>query len=76
MEQEDELRRMQQGNAPATAGWWEPRDGIRCPGREGQDTPVRMLHDVFKQLAYPAYVAEWERVATQGVDRIPDRDRS
>jgi hypothetical protein len=35
-----------------------------------------MLHDVFEQLAYPADVAEWERVATQGVDRIPDRDRS
>jgi len=76
LEQEDQLGRMQQGNTPTTAGWGEPGDGIRCPGRERQDTPVRMLHDVFKQLSHPAYIAERQRVATQGVDRIPDRDRS
>ena len=76
MEQADQLGRMQQRNAPTTAGWWEPRDGIRCPGRERQDTPVRVLHDVFKQLSHPAYIADRQRVATQGVDRIPNRDRS
>jgi len=35
-----------------------------------------MLHDVFKQLSHSVYIAERQRVATQGVDRIPDRDRS
>jgi hypothetical protein len=74
--QAQQLGRMQQGNAPTTAWWWDPGDGIRRPGRECQDTPVRVLHDVFKEISHPAYVAEWERVATQGVDRIPDRDRS
>jgi hypothetical protein len=35
-----------------------------------------VLHNVFEELSHPADVAEWERVATQGVDRIADRDRS
>ena len=67
---------MQQGNALMAAWWWDLRDGIRCPGRECQDTAIRVLHNVFEQIAHSAYVAEWERVATQGVDRIPDRNRS
>ena len=64
VEQAYQLGRMQQGNALTTAGWWEPGDGICCPGRERQDTPVRVFHDVFKQLSHPAYVAERKRVAT------------
>jgi hypothetical protein len=76
VEQAYQLGRMQQGNALTTAGWWEPGDGICCPGRERQDTPVRVFHDVFEQRSHPADVAERERVATQGVDRIPDRDCS
>src|SRR5437016_613664 len=67
---------MQQGNTPTTAGWWNPGDGIRRPGRERQDTSVRVLHDVFEQISHPAYIAERKRVATQGVNGIPDRDRS
>src|SRR4030095_14700789 len=35
-----QLGRMQQGNAPTTAGWWDPGDGIRRPGRKRQDTAV------------------------------------
>ena len=76
VDQAHHLGRMQQGNAPMAAWWWDLGDGIRRPGRECQDTPVRVLHDVFEQISHPAYVAEWERVATQGVDRIPDRNRS
>ena len=76
MEQERQLGRMQQGNTPTTAGWWNPGDGIRRPGRERQDTSVRVLHDVFEQISHPAYIAERKRVATQGVNGIPDRDRS
>ena len=76
VEQEHQLGRMKQGNTPTTAGWWSPGDGIRRPGRERQDTPVRGLHDVFEQISHPAYIAERKRVATQGVDGIPDRDHS
>ena len=76
VDQAHQLGRMQQGNAPMAAWWWNLRDSIRRPGRECQDTAIRVLHDVFEQIAHPAYVAEWERVATQGVDRIPDRNRS
>jgi hypothetical protein len=35
-----------------------------------------VLHDVFEEISHPADVAERECVATQGVDRIPDRDLS
>jgi hypothetical protein len=76
VDQAQQLGRMQQGNAPTTAWWWDPGDGIRRPGRECQDTPVRVLHDVFEEISHPADVAERECVATQGVDRIPDRDLS
>ena len=76
MDQTHQLGRMQQGNAPTTAGWWDPGDGIRRPGRQRQDTAVGVLHDVFEQLSHPAYVAERERVATQRVNGIPDCDRS
>ena len=76
VDQTHQLGRMQQGNAPTTTRWWALRDGIRRPGRECQDTAIRVLHDVFEQIARPAYVAEEERVATQGVDRILDRNRS
>jgi len=76
VDQPHQLGRMQQGNAPTTAGWWDPGDGIRRPGRKRQDTAVGVLHDVFEQLSQPAYVAERERVATQWVNGIPDRDRS
>ena len=58
------------------AGWGDLREGICRPGRQCQDTTIRVLHDVFEQIAHPADVAEEERVATQGVDRIPDRNRS
>jgi hypothetical protein len=64
VEQEHQLGRMQQGNTPTTAGWWNPGDGIRRPGRERQDTPIRVLHDVFEQISHPAYIAERKRVAT------------
>jgi hypothetical protein len=74
--QAHQLGRMQQGNTPTTTGWWALGDGIRRPGRECQDTAVRVLHDIFEQLAHSADVAEWECVATQGVDRILDRNRS
>jgi hypothetical protein len=67
---------MQQGNTPTTTGWWALRDGIRRPGRECQDTAIRVLHDILEQLAHAADVAEWKCVATQGVDRILDRNRS
>jgi hypothetical protein len=71
-----QLSRMQQGNAPPTTRWWDLRDSICRPGRQCQNTSIRVLHDVFEQIAYPTYVAEWERVATQGVDRILDCNRS
>jgi hypothetical protein len=58
------------------AWWWALREGIRRPGRECQHTAIRVLHDVFAQIAHLADVAEEERVATQGMDRIPDRNRS
>ena len=76
VEQAHQLGRMKQGNPPTTAGWWHRGDGIRRPGRERQDTPVRMLHDVCEQFSHPAYIAERKRVATPGVDGIPDRERS
>jgi hypothetical protein len=76
VDQVHQLGRMQQGNAPTTTRWWALRDGIRRPGRECQNTSIRVLHDVFEQIAHPTYVAEWERVATQGVDRILDCNRS
>ena len=76
VDQAHQLRWMQQGNAPTTAGGRDPGDSIRRPGRECQDTPVWVLHNVFEELSHPADVAEWERVATQGVNRIADRDRS
>ena len=76
VDQTHQLGRMQQGNAPTTAGWWDPGDGIRRPGRKRQDTAVGVLHDVFEQLSHPAYVAVRKRVATQRVNGIPDRDRS
>jgi hypothetical protein len=76
VDQAHQLGRMQQGNAPTTPRWWVLRDGICRPGRQGQNTAIRVLHKVFKQIAHPADVAEWERVATQGVDRILDRNRS
>jgi hypothetical protein len=58
------------------AGWGDLREGIGRPGRECQDTTIRVLHDVFEQIAHPADVAQEERMATQGVDRILDRNRS
>ena len=76
VDQVHQLGRMQQGNAPTTAWWWDPGDGIRRPRRECQDTPVRVLHDIFESLAHPAYVAERQRVTIQRVDRIPNRNRS
>jgi hypothetical protein len=76
VDQAHQLGWMQQGNASTTAGGRDPGDSIRRPGREYQDTPVWVLHNVFEELSHPADVAEWERVATQGVDRIADRDRS
>ena len=76
VDQAHQLGRMQQGNAPTTAWWWDPGDGIRRPGWEGQDTAVRVLHKVFEQIAHPAYIAERQRVATQRVDRIADCNRS
>jgi hypothetical protein len=76
VDQAHQLGWMQQGNTPTTAGWGGPGNSIRRPGREGQDTPVRVLHNVFEELSHAADVAEWERLAAQGVDRIADRDRS
>jgi hypothetical protein len=58
------------------AGWGDLREGICRPGRQCQDTTIRVLHNVFEQLAHPADVAEGERVAIQGMDRILDRNRS
>jgi hypothetical protein len=76
MHQTHQLGWMQQGNAPTTAGWQDPGDGVGRPGRQRQDTAVWMVHDVFEQLSQPADVAERERVAAQRVNGIPDRDRS
>jgi hypothetical protein len=76
VDQAYQLGWMQQGHIPATTGGGAARDAIGRPGREGQDTAIRVLHDIFEQLAHPADVAEWERVATQGMDRILDRNRS
>ena len=76
VDQAHQLGRMQQRNAPTTPRRGALRDSIRRPGRECQDTAIRMLHDVFEQIAHPADVAEEECVATQGVDRILDRNRS
>jgi hypothetical protein len=76
VDQAYQLGRMQQGNVPM-AGWWgELRNSIRRPGRECQDPAIRVLHDVFEQIAHTADVAERECVATQGVDRVPDRNHS
>ena len=76
VDQAHQLGRMQQGNAPTTVRWWALREGICRPGRECQHPAIRVLHDVFEQIAHPTYIAEWERVATQGVDRILDCNRS
>ena len=76
VDQAHQLDRMQQGNAPTTVRWWALREGICRPGRECQHTAIRVLHNVFEQIAHPADVAEEERMATQGVDRILDRNRS
>jgi hypothetical protein len=76
VDQVHQLGRMQQGNTPTTTGWWDLRDSICRPGRECQDTAVRVLHKVFEQLSHPAYIAERQRVAIQRVNRIPDRNRS
>jgi hypothetical protein len=56
--------------------WWELRNSIRRPSRECQDTAIRVLHDVFEQIAHAADIAERECVTTQGVDRVPDRNHS
>jgi hypothetical protein len=64
VDQAHQLGWMQQGNALTTAGWGAARDGICSPGRECQNTPIRMLHKVFKQLSHPADIAERQRVAT------------
>ena len=74
MDQGHKLERMQHRSAPATAGWWSPGDGIGGPGRQGQDTTVGMLYDIFAELAHPADVADRQRVATQGMYGILDRD--
>jgi len=76
VDQAHQLDRMQQGNAPTTVRWWALREGICRPGRECQHTAIRVLHEVFEQIAHPAYIAERQRVATQRVDRIADCNRS
>ena len=76
VDQAHQLGRMQQGNASTTARWWALREGICRPGRECQDTAVRVFHKVFEQFSHPAYITERERVATQRVNGIPDCDRS
>jgi len=76
VDQAHQLGRMQQGNVPMGVWWWELRNSIRRPGRECQDTAIRVLRDVFEQIAHAADVAERERVATQGVDRVPDCNHS
>jgi hypothetical protein len=76
VDQGHQLGRMQQGEASMAAGWWVLRDSIGRPGRQCQDTAIRVLHKIFEQLSHSPDVAERERMATQGVHRIPDRDRS
>jgi hypothetical protein len=76
VDQAHQLGRMQQGNASTTARRWALREDICRPGRKCQNTAIRVLHDVFEQIAHPADVAQEERMATQGVDRILDRNRS